>query len=119
MRTSRFQALRLPSPDRPENLNFRERALASRDRLTVARGAQENIVKSFLKRNATLVRLTWRRPYMKNRAKKHLMKLQDVIDAVSRFARNDHETGLVVADLINRGFVRVHTQGNGRRIVVR
>jgi hypothetical protein len=56
---------------------------------------------------------------MKNRAKKHLMKLQDVIDAVSRFARNDHETSLVVADLINRGFVRVHTQGHGRRIVVR
>jgi hypothetical protein len=56
---------------------------------------------------------------MKNRAKKHLLKLQDVIDAVSRFARNDHETGLVVADLINRGFVRVHTQCPGRRIIVR
>ncbi|MGO9243584.1 MAG: hypothetical protein ACLPT4_08530 [Verrucomicrobiia bacterium] len=56
---------------------------------------------------------------MKNRAKKHLLKLQDVIDVVSRFARNDHETGLVVADLINRGFVRVRTQNPGRRIIVR
>jgi hypothetical protein len=56
---------------------------------------------------------------MRNRAKKHLLKLKDVIDVVSRFARNDHETSLVVADLINRGFVRVHTQGPGRRIVVR
>jgi len=55
---------------------------------------------------------------MKNRAKKHLMKLQDVIDAVSRFARNDHETSLVVADLINRGFVRIHTHDH-RRFIVR
>ena len=56
---------------------------------------------------------------MKNRVRKQLMRLQDVIDIVSRFARNDHETGLVVADLINRGFVRVHTQGAGRRTIVR
>ncbi|MGD1020222.1 MAG: hypothetical protein ABSA12_13000 [Verrucomicrobiia bacterium] len=56
---------------------------------------------------------------MKNRARKHLLTLQDVIDIVSRFARNDRETGVVVADLINRGFVRVHTQGHGRRIIVR
>ncbi|HVM62987.1 MAG TPA: hypothetical protein VMV72_19160 [Verrucomicrobiae bacterium] len=47
------------------------------------------------------------------------MRLQDVVDIVSRFARNDRETGLVVADLINRGLVRVHTQGNGRRVIVR
>ena len=56
---------------------------------------------------------------MKNRAKKHLMTLQDVIGVVSRFARNDQETSLVVADLLNRGFVRVHTRGHSRRIVVR
>jgi hypothetical protein len=56
---------------------------------------------------------------MKNRDRKHLMKLQDVIDVVSRFARNDHETSLVVADLINRGFVRIHTHSPGRRIIVR
>ena len=56
---------------------------------------------------------------MKNRVRRQLLKLQDVIDIVSRFARNDHETSLVVADLINRGFVRVHTQSHGRRIIVR
>ncbi len=56
---------------------------------------------------------------MKNCAKKHLLTLRDVIDIVSRFARNDRETGLVVADLINRGFVRVHTQGPERRMIVR
>jgi len=56
---------------------------------------------------------------MKNRAKKHIMTLQDVIGIVSRFARNDHETSLVVADLLNRGLVRVNTAGHFRRIVVR
>ena len=40
---------------------------------------------------------------MKNSAKKHIMTLRDVIGIVSRFARNDHETSAVVADLLNRG----------------
>jgi hypothetical protein len=56
---------------------------------------------------------------MKNSAKKHMMTLRDVIGIVSRFARNDHETNVVVADLINRGLVRVQTRGYSRRIVVR
>ena len=56
---------------------------------------------------------------MKNRVKKHVMKLQDVISIVSRFARNDYETSLVVADLLNRGLVRVNTHGHFRRTVVR
>jgi len=56
---------------------------------------------------------------MKNRVKKHLMTLQDVIGIVSRFSRNDHEMSLVVADLLNRGLVRVCTHGQPRRIVVR
>jgi len=56
---------------------------------------------------------------MKNRAKKHLMRLQDVIGIVSRFSRNDLETSLVVADLLNRGLVRVQTHGHPRRIIVR
>ena len=56
---------------------------------------------------------------MKNSAKKHIMTLQDVIGIVSRFARNDHETSAVVADLINRGLVRVQTHGYARRVVVR
>ncbi len=56
---------------------------------------------------------------MKNSAKKHIMRLRDVISIVSRFARNDHETSAVVADLINRGLVRVQTHGYSRRVVVR
>jgi hypothetical protein len=43
------------------------------------------------------------------------MKLSDVIETVAQFARNDHEVGLVVADLINRGLVRVHTDRHPRR----
>jgi len=56
---------------------------------------------------------------MKNRAKKHIMTLKDVIGIVSKFARNDHETSLVVADLLNRGLVRVNARGHFRRIIVR
>jgi hypothetical protein len=56
---------------------------------------------------------------MKNRAKKHIMTLQDVVGIVSRLARNDYETSLVVADLLNRGFVRVNAGGQSRRIIVR
>ena len=56
---------------------------------------------------------------MKNRIKKHLMTLQDLIGIVSRLSRNDYETSAVVADLLNRGLVRVYTRGQARRIVVR
>jgi hypothetical protein len=56
---------------------------------------------------------------MKNRAKKHIMTLQDVVGIVSGLARNDYETSLVVADLLNRGLVRVNTRGHSRRIIVR
>lgn len=56
---------------------------------------------------------------MKHSAKKHIMTLRDVIGIVSRFARNDHETSVVVADLINRGLVRVQASGFSRRIVAR
>ena len=56
---------------------------------------------------------------MKNRVKKHLMTLQDVIGIVSRFSRNDYEMSLVVADLLNHGLVRVCTRGHSRRIIVR
>ena len=56
---------------------------------------------------------------MKHSAKKHIMTLRDVIGIVSRFARNDHETSAVVADLINRGLVRVPSRGYSRRLVVR
>ena len=56
---------------------------------------------------------------MKNRIKRHLMTLQDLIGVVSRFARNDHETSLVVADLLNRRLVRMRAGGHSRRIIVR
>ena len=47
------------------------------------------------------------------------MTLQDVVRIVAKFARNDHETALVVADLLNRGLVRVGGNFTSRRIVVR
>jgi len=77
------------------------------------------IAQTILKRNGLPRRLIMQVAIMKNRVKKHLMTLQDVIGIVSRFSRNDHEMSLVVADLLNRGFVRVSTRGQSRRIVVR
>jgi len=47
------------------------------------------------------------------------MTLQDVVRIVSQFSRNDHETAVVVADLLNRGFVRVRGNSTARRVVVR
>jgi hypothetical protein len=72
-----------------------------------------------LKQTDGIRRLNWQVTNMKNRIKKHLMTLQDVIGIVSRFSRNDHEMSLVVADLLNRGLVRVNMGGQPRRIVVR
>jgi len=46
------------------------------------------------------------------------MKLRDVIRIVSEFARNDRELSLVVADLINRGFIKARTGGRSQRIIV-
>lgn len=46
------------------------------------------------------------------------MKLRDVIRIVSEVARNDHEVGLVVADLMNRGYIKVRAGGRSQRIVV-
>jgi hypothetical protein len=56
---------------------------------------------------------------MKNRVKKHVLRLQDLIRTVSKLSRNDQETSLVVADLMNRGFVRVRSHGHTYRVVVR
>jgi hypothetical protein len=42
---------------------------------------------------------------MIHRARK-LLTLKDLIETVSQFARNDHETALAVADLFQRGVVR-------------
>ena len=46
------------------------------------------------------------------------MTLRDVIRIVSEFARNDQELSLVVADLINRGFIKARTGGRSQRIIV-
>jgi hypothetical protein len=72
-----------------------------------------------LKQTGRLRRLNKQVANMKNRIKKHLMTLQDVIGIVNRFSRNDQETSLVVADLLNRGLVRVIAGGNSRRTIVR
>ena len=42
---------------------------------------------------------------MKRTVRKH-MKLGDVIRIVSQLSRNDHETGVVIADMINRGLIK-------------
>jgi phage terminase large subunit-like protein len=51
---------------------------------------------------------------MKRHVRKQ-MKLSEVISTVAQFARNDHEVGIVVADMICRGLVRVHVHQPRRR----
>jgi hypothetical protein len=46
------------------------------------------------------------------------MKLHDVIRIVSELARNDREMSVVVADLMNRGYIKARTGGRCQRIVV-
>ena len=72
-----------------------------------------------MKQTGRLRRLNKQVANMKNRIKKHLMTLQDVIGIVNRFSRNDQEMSLVVADLLNRWLVRVIADGNSRRTIVR
>jgi len=55
---------------------------------------------------------------MMSRRKKQLTLL-DVVRIVSEFSRNDTEANLTVADLLNRGVVRIDARGHTRRIVVR
>ena len=40
-----------------------------------------------------------------NRRRKRRLTLADAIEVVSQFSHDDHETGLVVADLIKRGLI--------------
>jgi len=51
--------------------------------------------------------------------KKRQLTLLDVVRIVSQFSRNDTEVNLAVADLLNRGFVRIRTRGQAHRIIVR
>jgi hypothetical protein len=46
------------------------------------------------------------------------MKLVDVIRIVSQFSRNEHEVALAVADLINRGRVKIRGLYQNHRVVV-
>ncbi len=54
---------------------------------------------------------------MRSRIRKEL-RLIDVIRVVSELARNDHEVGLVVADLLNRGLVKVRAGGRNQKTIV-
>jgi hypothetical protein len=54
---------------------------------------------------------------MKNH-RKHEMRLQDLVRIVSQYSRNDHEAGPAVADLINRGRVKLHGRFNNYKVVV-
>jgi len=55
---------------------------------------------------------------MKSRFQKPLT-LRDVVRIVAQFSRNDHETAIVVADMLNRGLVRVRGNFASRRVVAR
>ena len=55
---------------------------------------------------------------MKRHMRKH-MKLGDVIRIVSQLARNDHETGMVVADMVNRGIIKFNGQLCHHKIVIK
>ena len=55
---------------------------------------------------------------MKSRFQKP-MTLRDVVRIVAQFSRNDHETAIVVADMLNRGLVRVRGNFTHRRVLAR
>ncbi len=55
---------------------------------------------------------------MKRNIRKH-MKLADVIQIVSQLSRNDHETGLVVADMINRGLIKFNGPLRHQKVVIK
>ena len=45
------------------------------------------------------------------------MRFMDLIKIVSRYTRNDHELGLAVADLINRGRIKFQGRYAHARVV--
>ena len=47
------------------------------------------------------------------------MRLVDLVKAVARYSRNDQELGLAVADLINRGHIKLEGRYAHSRVVVR
>ncbi len=54
---------------------------------------------------------------MKNHGKRQ-MNLADVIEVVSHYARNEHELRLAVADLINRGRVKIEGRYHNHKVIV-
>jgi hypothetical protein len=50
--------------------------------------------------------------------RKQQMRLQDVIRIVSQYSRNDQEAALAVADMINRGVVRIRGHWRDHKVVV-
>lgn len=55
---------------------------------------------------------------MKRHTRRH-MKLADAIRIVSQLSRNDHETGIVIADMINRGLIKFSGARRQHKVVSR
>jgi len=55
---------------------------------------------------------------MKRTIRKH-MTLAEVIAIVSKLSRSDHETALVVADMLNRGLIRFAGTLRHHKVVVK
>jgi len=55
---------------------------------------------------------------MKRGMRRH-MKLSDVIRIVSQLSRNDHETGIVIADMVNRGLIKFSGPMRQHKVVVK
>ena len=51
------------------------------------------------------------------RRRKQQLTLGDVIKVVSQFSQDDREMSLVVADLINRGLVKLHGPHKRAKVV--
>jgi hypothetical protein len=51
------------------------------------------------------------------RQRKTQLTLGDVIKVVSQFSHDDHEMSLVVADLINRGLVKLRVSRKHAKVV--
>jgi hypothetical protein len=47
------------------------------------------------------------------------MKLGEVIAIVSKLSRNDHETGVVIADMLNRGLIKFSGPLRHQKVVIR
>ena len=55
---------------------------------------------------------------MRSRMRKQ-QTLQDLVRVVSQSSHDDHELGLVVADLVNRGVVKIQGPYRQRKVVIR